>query len=281
MDATLEDVEFLVCSSHRIEVLDALSESARDRNDLRSVTGASSPTLSRILADFEDRNWVERRGKAYRLTDLGAFVADRLAGFLDEMTVERRLRDVWPWLPHQLEGFSVESFTDVTVTHPNPGYPDALVERRMELIAETSTWRGFGMAMLGLRTLELSFDRFLDDRDEFRCEYIYPPEVFEELLSWGDAGTILEAAETDCYTVLLHEELPVDDRFEVSLFDDRVTICCYDRETGALRALVETTSAEMRTWAEAYYERFRAQARPLGDALEDGTFRSVRETGSS
>ena len=281
MDPKLDDIEFLVSSTHRVEVLDVLNESSRDRNDLRSRTGASSPTLSRILADFEDRNWIERRGKAYQLTGLGEFVIDRLAEFIEAMTVEQRLRGVWQWLPHEFDGFGVELFTDVKVTHPNPGYPDKPIERRIELIRETATWRGVGVAMLGLPTLELSFDRFLDDQDEFHCEYIYPPEVFEELLSWGETETIVEAAATDSYTVLLHDELPLDNRFEISLFDDRVTICCYDHETGALRALVETTSAEMRTWAETYYEQFRTQARPLGDALEDGSLQSIRETGSS
>ena len=275
MNAALDDVEFLVGSAHRVAVLDALAEAASDRDELRSRTGASAPTLSRVLSDFEERNWVEREGKTYRLTGLGEFVAGRLADFLEAMGVERELRDVWPWLPHEFDGFDVELFTDVTVTRPSPGYPNEPVERRIELITETSTWRGVGVAMLGLPTLERSFERFLDEHDEFHCEYIYPPDVFEELLSWGDRESIVDAAAGDSYTVMLHEALPLDDRFEISLFDDRVTICCYDHETGALQALVETTSDDARTWAETYYERFRAEARPLGDALEDGSLHSV------
>ncbi len=273
MDGTPDDLEFLVTSDHRIAVLDTLAAGPNERDALRSATGASSPTMSRILTDFENRNWVEREGRRYQLTGLGEFVADRLEEFVDAMTIEHQLRDVWRWLPHELDGFSVDLFTDVTVTHPNAGHPDTSTKRRLELITETSTWRGVGVAMLGLRTLETSFDRFLDQHDEFYCEYIYPPEVFDELLSWGDTETIMEAADSDSYTVLLHEDLPMEDRYEISLFDDRVTICCYDHEKGGLQALIETTSSDMRTWAESYYEQFRTEAQPLREASERGSLR--------
>ena len=270
MDAMPDDIEFLVTSDHRVAVLDTLTGGPRDRNELRSATGASSPTISRVLADFEERSWVEREGRTYRLTGLGEFVANRLTEFVDAMTVEHQLRDVWHWLPHEFDGFDVDLFSDVDVTYPGPGYPDRPTERRLELITETSTWRGVGVAMLGLRTLEASFERFLDQQDEFQCEYIYPPEVFEELLSWGDTETIMEAANSESYTVLLHGELPIADRFEISLFDDCVTICCYDYERGGLQALIETPSRDMRTWAESYYDQFREEAHPLGDAYERG-----------
>ena len=269
MDPPPDDLEFLVSSAHRIAVLESLRSGPRDRDTLRSVTGASSPTMSRILADFERRNWVERQEGSYALTSLGVFVADRLGGFVGAMTIEQELRDVWDSLPHDLEGFDAGLFEDVRVTRPNPGYPDRAIERRIELIEGTTTWRGAGVAMLGLRTLETSFDRFLDPGAGLHCEYIYPPEVFEELLSWGDTEAIVAAIETEQYTVLLHEDLPLEDRYELCLFDECVTICCYDEDQGGLRALVETTSREVRAWAESTYERLRAEATPLEDTDRD------------
>ena len=275
MDGTPDDLEFLVASDHRIAVLGTLASEPSDRNELRAATGASSPTMSRILTDFEKRNWIVRDGRRYHLTGLGSFVADHLSTFVDAMEIEHHLRDVWQWLPHEFDGFSVDLFTDVTVTRPNPGYPDRPIERRIELITETATWRGVGMAMLGLRTLEASFDRFLDQQEEFECEYVYPPEVFEELLSWGNRETIMEATRSESYTPLLHDDLPTADRYEICLFDECVTICCYDHEKGGLQALVETTSSDMRTWAESYYEQFRAEAHRLEDAYERGLLTSI------
>lgn len=238
MGSTLEDMEFLVSSAHRVGVLNALTSAPCDRRALRTATGASSPTMSRILTDFQDRYWVERDGNTYRLTELGMYVADQFEEFREAMAYQRRLREVWPWLPHEIDGFSIELFTDVVVSQPGPGYPYKPVERLTELFETTRTMRGFGMALLKTGNLEPFFDHVLNGLE---CEYIYPPAIFEELLAW-DEETVVETVTRSNYTVLLHDDLPLDDRCGICLFDDRVSICCYDPETGALQSLVDTGS---------------------------------------
>ena len=71
MTRQLDEIEFLARSVHRVGVLDVLAEGPRDRDDLRAATGASSPTIGRVLADLEDRRWIERAGATYELTPLG------------------------------------------------------------------------------------------------------------------------------------------------------------------------------------------------------------------
>ncbi len=109
MESSLDDIEFLARSDHRTAVLDALAERPCDRNELRATTGASSPTMGRILGDFEERRWIVRKGPNYRLTPLGDYVAERFADLRKAMKTERKLRDVWQWLPREMEDFSVES----------------------------------------------------------------------------------------------------------------------------------------------------------------------------
>lgn len=264
MDATRYDIEFLVSSDHRVGVLDALTRGPCDRDDLRTATGASSPTMGRILTDFQDRNWIERDGNMYQLTGLGEFVANQYGDFRNAMAYQRRLREVWSWLPHEIDGFSIELFTDVVVSEPGPGYPYEPVDRLTECIATTRTMRGFGMALLKSRNLEPFFDNVLDGLE---CEYIYPPAVFENLLDW-DEETVLNAVRRANYTVMLHDDLPLNKRCGICLFDDCVSICCYNPETGTLQSLVDTGSEEMRTWAESYYEQLRDEARPLNDATD-------------
>ena len=261
MDTTLDDIEFLASSNHRVGVLDVLNSGSCDRDDLLAATGASSPTIGRILADFEDRHWIEREGRTYRLTSLGMFVVNQFASFREAMTYQLRLREIWPWLPHEIDDFSVELFTDVVVSQPGPGFPYKPIERLTELITTTRTMRGFGMALLKSGNLEPFFDHVTDG---LKCEYIYPPAVFEDLLSWNE-DRVVDAATRANYTVLLHDDLPLTERCGVCLFDDRVSICCYDPEIGALQSLVDTGSEEMRTWAETYYEQFREEARPLSE----------------
>lgn len=262
MNAPRSEIEYLVRSEHRVAVLDILADRPCDRTDLRRETGASASTMSRILADFEERRWLGRNGRRYELTVLGTFVADRLSAFTDAMAVERSLRDVSQWLPHEMDGFSVELFTDVVISSPGPGYPYRPVERLAQLLRESETMRGFGMAVLKSSNLDAFFDHVGVDLE---CEYIYPPAVFEAVCAW-DADTVMEATTRPTYTVYLHSSLPLHKWCGVCLFDDRTSICCYEPESGLLRALVDTESSEMRNWASSIYERYRDEARPLDEA---------------
>lgn len=270
MDAT-QDIEYLVRSDHRVGVLTELAGGPCDRRDLRAAIGASSPTIGRILSDFQDRHWIERDGDTYRLTGLGQFVATKFMEFGDAMTYESRLREVWPWLPHEIDGFGIELFTDVVVATPGTGYPYAPIERLSTLINTTRTMRGFGMAILKSSNLETFFERA---RDGMECEYIYPPAVFEELLAW-DEETVVETVSGPNYDVLLHDDLPLEERCGICLFDERVSICCFDPETGALQSLVDSGGDEIRAWAASYYDRLKGEAEPLVDVNAVNSVESV------
>ena len=104
MTDPVDDIEFIASSKHRVGVLDALAGGRCDRDDLRSITGASSPTMGRVLSAFEERRWIERRGPSYELTPLGEYVAERFAALRNTLETEQRLREVWRWLPREMEG---------------------------------------------------------------------------------------------------------------------------------------------------------------------------------
>lgn len=262
MGATLDDIEFLVSSAHRVGVLDTLTEGPCDRDTLRAVTGASSPTMGRVLNDFRDRNWIERDGRTYQLTGLGEFVANRFAEFSDAMVVERRLREISPWLPTELDGFSVELLTDAVVSYPGPGYPYEPLDRHVQLVEETETIRGFGMVLLKANVLEVYFDCLFDG---LTVEMIYPPHVFETMLAWNPE-TVTEAIQRDNYTVMLHDDLPNNEWCGICLSDDRVSLCCYEPDTGMLQSLIDTDEEEAYTWGESIVDQYRADARPLEEA---------------
>ena len=264
MDPPLDDVRFLASSDHRVGVLDTLADGPATREELCAETGASSPTMGRVLGDFADRNWTERDGHTYRLTGLGEFVASQLEAFLDAMTTEHRLRDVSPWLPHELDGFSVELLTDAVVSYPGPGYPYEPVERHVQLLEATDTIRGFGMVLLKARALEVYFDCVFDG---LTVEMIYPPDVFETMVDWNPE-VVTEAIQRDNYTVLLHDDLPHREWCGICLSDDRVSLCCYEPDTGMLRSLVDTDDPAAYSWGTSLVDEYRAEARPLDDPEE-------------
>lgn len=264
MRSALDDVEFLVSSKHRTGVLQALADQPCDRNELRAVTGASSPTMGRILSDFQDRHWIERDNHTYRLTGMGEFVVDQLDGFLEAMGLEGALRDVAPWLPYELEGFSVDFLTDAVISFPGPGYPYTPLERHMQLMEETEAVRGFGMVLLKANVVEAVFDHIFEG---LNVEMIYPPEVFEEMLTW-DPDTVAESLTLEHHTVYLHDDLPHSEWCGICLSDERLSICCYEPGTGMLRSLVDTDDQQARSWGESVLEQYRDEAEPVEEADE-------------
>lgn len=259
MSEPTEEIEFLARSEHRSEVLEALAGVARDRNALQEKTGASSPTMGRILADFEERRWVERHGPTYELTPLGRYVADRFTDFRDAMATERKLRNVWRWLPREMEGFSVAMFADAVVSYPGEGYPYEPVERITHLIEETDTMRGFGTTVFKSVNNETVCEAVLDGME---FEYIYSPEVLEATVAWNPEK-VAEASARDNCTLFVHDGLPDQHRCGLGIFDARIGICCHDAETRQLEAVIDTDAAAALAWAETVYARHRAEARPL------------------
>lgn len=257
MDSPIEDIEFIARSSHRVGVLETLTDGHRNRTELRAATGASSPTVGRILADFEDRRWIVRDGPTYELTGLGEFVADRFLSLRDAMETERKLRDVWQWLPREMEGFSVDLFADAVVSHPGPGYPYEPVERLSQLIEGAERMRGFDSIVYKSVNNEAVCEAVLEGLE---LEFVYSPAALEGTFAW-DPERVAEAAACENCTVYVHDTLPDGDRCGLGIIDDRAGICCHDPETGALVAIIDTDAPEAREWALSTFERVRREAR--------------------
>lgn len=258
MDSSIEDIEFIASSKHRSGVLEALAQGRCDRDELRSATGASSPTIGRVIASFEDRRWIERSGRLYSLTPLGEYVAEWFADLRGAMETERRLRAVWRWLPREMDGFSVDLFADAVIAYPGPGYPYEPVERVIDLVEQSDWMCGFGATVFKSIANEAIC---LEVIDGMTFEYVYPPEVLAATVAW-DPDMVEQAAAQEHCTVLVHDNLPDKQRCGFGIFEDRVGICCHDANSRALRAWIDTDAPEARDWALGIFERYRDEARP-------------------
>ncbi|WP_312911354.1 helix-turn-helix transcriptional regulator [Natronosalvus caseinilyticus] len=265
MGSSINDIEFIASSNHRVGVLDALADGRCDRDDLRSATGASSPTMGRVLGDFEERHWIERIGRMYQLTPLGTFVAERFVDLREAMDTERRLRDVWRWLPREMEGFTVDLFADAVVAYPGPGYPYEPVARVIQLVEGSTSMRGLGTTVFKSIANETVCLAVLDGME---FEYVYPPDILAATVAW-DPEMVERAATRDHCTVLVHDDLPDRERCGIGIFDDRVGICCHDADTRALRAWIDTDAPKAREWALSVFEHYRRGARPADETDMD------------
>ena len=260
-DPSLEDIEFLARSAHRVEALRRLREGSVDRDDLRDATGASKATVARLLNEFEDRNWVAREGRRYELTDFGRFVAEEFLQLVDRMETERALQEVWGWFPTDLPGFTVDRFADAVVSTPDPDLPYRSIPRFAELVGSARRLRVFSALTPKPSTYEHLVRRGADGKE---TEVVFPRAAIEDMLRVVPAETARVAVEDGQFTLLEGTSFPMD--AGLTLSDDRLGLWGRDEE-GISRAGIDTDAPEAVAWGESLYEEVRANARPV-DLLE-------------
>lgn len=256
-DSPIGDLAYLSRSEHRIQTLLALTEHPWSRDELCTLTDVSSSTMRRTLDRFEDRIWIRKDGHQYEATRLGETVATGIEDLLARVETERRLRDVWHWLPDALGELPVETWSELTITTADPDLPYHPVNRFESLLRETTTVRFLRpeVALMDpcfetlYRRLDDGVDVTLIDRPTCHAYFIstYPDRCSEMI-------------QRDNFTVLEHDDLPP---YGTGLLDNRVAISCYERERGTVNALIDTDAPAVRGWAESIFERYRADARPL------------------
>lgn len=260
----LDDVEFLARSDHRVVALAALARRPQSRADLRAMTGVSRSTIGRTLRAFEDRHWIRREGRHYEATQLGTFVAGGMEALLDRLETERRLREVWQWLPGEDSGFTVEMVSDAVVTVAAADDPYRPVNRFRSLLWETDRLRfvGFDLALLEPCSDELC-QRIVDG---MQAEIIDPPSVVDHIRSTYPEQ-FGEALDSGNLTVHVHDDLPP---YGVGIFDERVAFCGYDPSTGTVQVLVDTDAPAAREWAESTYGAYRREIPTLALDVDRG-----------
>lgn len=249
-ESVLSDIEFLTRSEHRVQALRVLAEEPLTRGELSERTGASASTVGRILDAFESRQWVAKDGTSFEATQLGRHVHVGVQTLIGRMASERQLRPIWPHLPPEVAvELPFELLGDATVSVSSPDAPYRPIDRLLELLEGTSRFRfvGFELALFEVCRDELR-DHILDG---MTAEVVDPPEISEHLIT-----TYPEFCETvfatGRVTVRPHDDLP---EYGLSLFDERVAVCVYDRSSGTMVGLIDTDDPEVYAWAE---DRFRA-----------------------
>lgn len=250
--AALADVAFLARSENRIALLDALARAPADRRTLAERTAMSTPTLARILQEFERRGWIERDGHQYSATATGSLLADGIRGAIETTSIVHRLAPFLRTIPADAPSIDPAAFSGARVTVAEPGAPLAPVHRFVALSERSGTLREANPTSVQCFDTDVLTNRIDAGRE---TELIHEPGVIESLRT-DHPGTFERLVESPVVTLLAHEPIP----FGLSILEDRIGLCGYDRESGALTVFVESDGAAARRWAETVYERYRREA---------------------
>ena len=247
----IDDIAYLARSEHRAPALVAMTVRPRSRSELWEMTGVSSSTIRRTLREFEGNNWIRREGYKYEATPLGAYIASAMAELIERVETERKVRDVWQWLPDEESGFTIEMCSDAVVTVAEADNPYAPVNRFLALTRETDRFRFAGS---DLALLEPCRDEFCQRViGGMEAEIIDPPSVARYIRSTYPELSSKTLASGNL-TIQLHEDLPP---YGIAIFDDRIAICGHDPDSVTIRVLVDTDSQVAREWAESQYALYR------------------------
>lgn len=257
MESALAEIEFLVLSSNRVAVLEALAEEPRDRSALAEVTGASQPTIGRILRDLEERRWIARVEGRYEATATGRLVAAGLTDLLAIVETEQRLRPVMEWLPVEAMTFDLRRLRDATITVPSRTRPSAPVRRVNGMIREARDVRVCSHAF-NEQSLEVVRDRVVDGPGTF--EGVFSRRAIDALAEDDSLRTRLrDLVSSEEAAIRIHtEEIPT----AITIADDRVHLMLRD-DDGVLQAAIDTDDAEVLSWARSVHEAHWSAAAPL------------------
>ncbi|WP_152042463.1 helix-turn-helix transcriptional regulator [Salinigranum salinum] len=261
MHTPVEEIEFLARSDHRVNALGALAAGPQSRDDLRTVTGASNATVGRLLNEFDSRTWIKRVGRRYELTLLGELIAEGFFDLVERFETERRIRDVWQWIPFDQMGIDIECLSDATVTQATENNPLAVMSRVREFERRTTETQCFA-------------DYFPEPCIDTRSAAIAAgTQRFEAVFTPSAVATVMSSKWASRFT-----EMVASDRTEISILsggipyaagiNDGVAYLVIEDDEDNIVGLVETEDEHFVGWVEERFEAYRRDATVLTtDAL--------------
>jgi predicted transcriptional regulator len=257
MGSSLENIEFLSRSSSRVKVLDALQEEPRTRDELKNETDASRTTLSRMLADFEDRGWITRSNGQYQPTPEGEFVASEVKRLLENMETAEKLDGALGWIPTDEFEFDLRRLQNAEISSvrwDDPASMRTFAEHfdgatRVRSTATTVTRDAVEL----LRNLTVEQDG--------SYEGILGPSAVESIREHPvlrkQLREILESGRASVYRYT-GEDPPI----MVMLVDELASVCNHGNGGLQMETVVSDDEA-FRSWVEGYIDSAIADSEPL------------------
>lgn len=254
----LNDVEFLIRSTNRLDVLSAVQDGPRDRRDLRSETDFSRVTLSRILGDLTDRGWVTRRNGHYEITPEGRIVATEVGRLFDNLEVLDTLGETLHWLPTERFDFELQRLADAEVMLPDEHDLTGQIRWVEGRIQATDRIRSVG-TWVAAEILETIVESTVDG--DCRFEAVLEGHVVDHVREDPDLrASARRLLESDRSSLYRHDGDDIE--FTMSILSDGV-LMCGQHDAGSFPEAVATTDEAVVEWATGLFESLRAEAEPV------------------
>lgn len=262
-DDVTRDLQCLTGSRHRARILDELSGEPLRPTDLCDRVDVTRTTIQRILAEFHERTWVEKRDGQYRATITGQRINEQYQAL--ETTVRRADR-ISPLATH-LSGFDAQlppaAFETGTITAASDQEPLAAVDRIVEWLEESEGMHIRTTTPIVARSFNETVARLLES-GTISVEMIIDRGVLERSAEQFEGA--LERGQVNQKVSVSVAQSPLTDG--VMVREDSAGIAAYD-ETNNVRAVLESDDEAVVSWAEEQFEAIKSRSRPLVAVLSD------------
>lgn len=258
MGSPVDLVSFVARSPNRVEALSALADGPGTRAEVQERTGIPRATLSRILADFRERDLATRSGHDFELTPLGDVLADELGSLLAAVDAVQRLEAVRGWLDVEDFGFPVGRLADADLVIPTDSDPLAPIRRAEALLADARQVRAVANSAIP-GCIEAVWRAVTDGRQTL--EWATTPAALEVIAADPELARLvrdlLESPDAAAYVQV--------DGFPQALFVvDEVVFTPVKDGAGTIQGHVETDDPVVRKWAHEAVDAYLAAAEPIG-----------------
>lgn len=263
MSSTLEQIEFLARSPHRVEVLEALADAPRTRHELRDRADVSRITIRRMMEDFLDRGWITEENGQYEATRTGRFVADEFAALHGNMAALEALGDAATWLPIERYGFDLWHLRDAEVTSTT-SWSDHKAAIQCVANVVTGAEHLWGVTTGFTHEVLESITAITVDGPG-RFEAVVTPSAIEIAKSDEEMWENLQAIVAEPLNDIRRYDS--DDLSLLFLVGDEDVVLCGHSEHGPPPGAVETGKQPVRAWLRSHFERARDGAEPIDSEL--------------
>lgn len=261
MDLPLEPIVFLARSPNRMQVLTTLADEPHTREQLREELSISRTTLARILNEFEERDWITRRGKEYTTTRASEAILARFDPLLETVRGIENLGEAINWLPPPAHAIDLRHLKNAEITTTTDTNPAAPFDRAYELIHAADRYRGVTNTAIPRYTvtiLERHNQGELDYEGVIAAAFIETLDDADRVESWE---TLAATGKTWVYA----GQMPIS----MHIVDQTVLIWLGKIEQGELEVygLLESDNAAVLSWAESLYQEYRTESELLDPTM--------------
>lgn len=252
-----QEVNFLIRSESRVEVLSALADRPQTARELVDKIGISETTVNRTLDKLSQRGWVREASTGYETTTLGDMIAADYQRLQESVTIGARLGPEIELLPVEQMDFDLRHLTEARMTDPEERDVLRIIDRWMELIARSNRVRTLvrDTGKVAAETVSTACSEGLD------FEGVLPPRHLVHVRrtpALRDAYREIVKSGGDLYVASEDPSKP----YSVATFDGLCAIAGFD-ESGSIKVGIETRSEPVREWVERTYESHLKTAEPL------------------